>query len=334
MSQRRAAITALGTHVPERVVTNHDIMKLVDTTDEWIRTRTGIEKRHYVEPGTGTSAIAAKAAGEALRRRGIGADELELIVVATVTPDMLFPATGCLVQDRIGAKRAWAFDVSAACSGFAYALTIGAQFVETGRHSKVMVIGADVMTSILDFEDRTTCVLFGDAAGAVILEPREDGTGILDFAHEVDGSGACSLNMPGGGSLKPATHETVDAKLHYVRQQGQHVFKYAVRKFADNSAAILERNGLSGNDVDLFVAHQANIRIIEAAQQRMGLPDSKVIKNIREYGNTTAATIPLALKTALDERKLKAGDRVLLAAVGAGFTVGTVLLKWSGVAWD
>jgi 3-oxoacyl-[acyl-carrier-protein] synthase-3 len=334
MSQRRAAITALGTYVPERVVTNHDIMKLVDTTDEWIRTRTGIEKRHYVEPGTGTSAIAAMAAQEALRRRGIGADELELIVVATVTPDMLFPATGCLVQDRIGAKRAWAFDVSAACSGFAYALTIGAQFIETGRHSKVMVIGADVMTSILDFEDRTTCVLFGDAAGAVILEPREDGTGILDFAHEVDGSGACYLNMPGGGSLKPATHETVDAKLHYVRQQGQHVFKYAVRKFADNSAAILQRNGLSGSDLDLFVAHQANIRIIEAAQHRMGLPDSKVIKNIREYGNTTAATIPLALKTALDERRLAPGHRVLLAAVGAGFTVGTVLLKWSGVNWD
>jgi 3-oxoacyl-[acyl-carrier-protein] synthase III len=334
MSQRRAAITALGTHVPERAVTNHDIMKLVDTTDEWIRTRTGIEKRHYVEPGTGTSAIAAKAAQQALRRRGIGADEIELIIVATVTPDMLFPATGCLVQDKIGAKRAWAFDVSAACSGFAYALTIGAQFVETGRHSKVMVIGADVMTSILDFEDRTTCVLFGDGAGAVILEPREDGTGILDFAHEVDGSGACYLNMPGGGSLKPASHETVDAKLHYVRQQGQHVFKYAVRKFADNSAAILERNGLTGNDVDLFVAHQANIRIIEAAQQRMGLPDSKVIKNIREYGNTTAATIPLALKTALDEKKLAPGNRVLLAAVGAGFTVGTVLLKWSGVSWD
>jgi 3-oxoacyl-[acyl-carrier-protein] synthase-3 len=334
MSQRRAAITALGTHVPERVVTNHDIMKLVDTTDEWIRTRTGIEKRHYVESGTGTSTIAAKAAQQALRRRGIGADEIELIIVATVTPDMLFPATGCLVQDKIGAKRAWAFDVSAACSGFAYALTIGAQFVETGRHSKVMVIGADVMTSILDFEDRTTCVLFGDGAGAVILEPREDGTGILDFAHEVDGSGACYLNMPGGGSLKPASHETVDAKLHYVRQQGQHVFKYAVRKFADNSAAILERNGLTGNDVDLFVAHQANIRIIEAAQQRMGLPDSKVIKNIREYGNTTAATIPLALKTALDEKKLAPGNRVLLAAVGAGFTVGTVLLKWSGVSWD
>jgi 3-oxoacyl-[acyl-carrier-protein] synthase-3 len=334
MSQRRAAITALGTHVPERVVTNAELTKKVDTTDEWIRTRTGIETRHYVEPGTGTSAIATRAAEQALRRRGIGADELDLIIVATVTPDMIFPATGCLVQDRLGAKRAWAFDVSAACSGFAYALTLGAQFVENGKHSKVLVIGADVMTSILDFEDRTTCVLFGDGAGAVLLEPREDGTGILDFAHEVDGSGACYLNMPGGGSLKPASHETVDQKLHYVRQQGQHVFKYAVRKFADNSEAILQRNGLTGSDVDLFVAHQANIRIIEAAQQRMGLPDAKVIKNIRQYGNTTAATIPLALKTALDEKKLKPGDRVLLAAVGAGFTVGTVLLKWSGVAWD
>ena len=334
MSQRRAAITALGTYVPERVVTNADIMKRVDTSDEWIRTRTGIEKRHYVEPGTGTSTLAAKAAQEALRRRGIGADELDLIVVATVTPDMLFPATGCLVQDKIGAKRAWAFDVSAACSGFVYALTIGAQFVETGRHSKVLVIGADVMTSILDFQDRTTCVLFGDGAGAVLLEPREDGTGILDFAHEVDGSGACYLNMPGGGSLKPASHETVDQKLHYVRQQGQHVFKYAVRKFADSSEQILQRNDLTGSDVDLFVAHQANIRIIEAAQHRMGLPDAKVIKNIREYGNTTAATIPLALKTALDEKRLAPGHRVLLAAVGAGFTVGTVLLKWSGVNWD
>jgi 3-oxoacyl-[acyl-carrier-protein] synthase-3 len=334
MSQRRAAITALGTYVPERVVTNAELTTMVDTSDEWIRTRTGIETRHYVAPGTGTSELAARAAQEALRRRGISADELELIVVATVTPDMVFPATGCLVQERLGATKAWAFDVSAACSGFAYALTLGAQFVETGRHSKVLVVGADVMTSILDFADRTTCVLFGDGAGAVILEPRDDGTGILDFAHEVDGSGACYLNMPGGGSLKPATHETVDQKLHYVRQQGQHVFKYAVRKFADSSEQLLKRNGLTGSDLDLFVAHQANIRIIEAAQQRMGLPDAKVIKNIRQYGNTTAATIPLALKTALDERKLKPGDRVLLAAVGAGFTVGTVLLRWSGVPWD
>jgi 3-oxoacyl-[acyl-carrier-protein] synthase-3 len=334
MSQRRAAITALGTYVPARVVTNADLAKIVDTSDEWIRTRTGIETRHYVEPGTPTSVIAAKAASEALRRRGIGADELDLIIVATVTPDMLFPATGCLVQNLIGAGRAWAFDVSAACSGFAYALTMGAQFVESGRHQKVMVIGADVMTSILDYTDRTTCVLFGDGAGAVILEPREDGSGILDFAHEVDGSGACYLQMPAGGSLHPATRETVEQGMHFIKQQGQHVFKYAVRKFADASERLLQRNGLAGGDLDLFVAHQANIRIIEAAQHRMGLPDAKVIKNIRQYGNTTAATIPLALKTALDERRLAPGHRVLLAAVGAGFTVGTVLLRWSGVTWD
>jgi 3-oxoacyl-[acyl-carrier-protein] synthase-3 len=211
---------------------------------------------------------------------------------------------------------------------------MGAQFVETGRHKKVMVIGADVMTSILDYKDRTTCVLFGDAAGAVILEPREDGTGILDFAHEVDGSGACYLHMPAGGSLHPATRETVDQGMHYIKQQGQHVFKYAVRKFADASVRLLQHNSLTGTDVDLFVAHQANIRIIEAAQHRMGLPDAKVIKNIRQYGNTTAATIPLALKTALDEKKLAPGHLVLLAAVGAGFTVGTVLLRWSGVSWD
>jgi 3-oxoacyl-[acyl-carrier-protein] synthase-3 len=334
MKHRRAAITALGTHVPARVMTNADLEKIVDTSDEWIRTRTGIEKRHVVEPGTPTSVIAAEAAREALRRRGIGADELDLIVVATVTPDMLFPATACLVQDRIGAKRAWGFDISAACSGFVYALTVGAQFVETGRHRKVLVIGADVMTSILDYQDRTTCVLFGDAAGAVLLEPREDGTGILDFAHEVDGSGACYLHMPGGGSLHPPSHETVDKRMHYIRQQGQHVFKYAVRKFADASEQILLRNDFTGTDVDLFVAHQANIRIIEAAQHRMGLPDAKVIKNIHEYGNTTAATIPLALKTALDQEKLRPGHLVLIAAVGAGFTVGSVLMRWSGVAWD
>jgi 3-oxoacyl-[acyl-carrier-protein] synthase-3 len=334
MQPRRAAITALGTHVPERVVTNAELEKIVDTSDEWIRTRTGIHQRHVVEPGTPTSVIAAKAAQDALRRRGIGADELDLIIVATVTPDMLFPATACLVQERIGAKQAWGFDVSAACSGFVYALTAGAQFVQAGTHRRVMVIGADVMTSILDYKDRTTCVLFGDAAGAVILEPREDGTGIVDFMHEVDGSGACYLNMPAGGSLRPATHETVDQRLHYIKQQGQHVFKYAVRKFADVSEQLLLRNDLTGTDVDLFVAHQANIRIIEAAQHRMGLPESKVVKNIHEYGNTTAATIPLALATALTQKRLKAGDTVLLAAVGAGFTVGSVLLRWSGVSWD
>ena len=334
MKDRRAAITALGTYVPERVMTNADLAKIVDTSDEWIRTRTGIEKRHVVAPGTPTSELGARAAREALRRRGLSAAELDLIIVATVTPDMLFPATACLIQDKIGARKAWGFDVSAACSGFVYALTVGAQFVEAGRHSKVMVIGADVMTSIIDYKDRATCVLFGDGAGAVILEPREDGTGILDFSHEVDGSGACYLNMPAGGSLRPASHETVDQRLHYIKQQGQHVFKYAVRKFADSSEQILLRNDFTGSDVDLFVAHQANIRIIEAAQHRMGLPDAKVIKNIHEYGNTTAATIPLALKTALDLKKLEPGHLVLLAAVGAGFTVGSVLLRWSGVSWD
>jgi 3-oxoacyl-[acyl-carrier-protein] synthase-3 len=334
MSQRRAGITALGTYVPERLLTNADLEKLVDTSDEWIRTRTGIRTRHIVEPGTPTSAIAARAAAEALRRRGIGAEELDLIIVATATPDMLFPATACLVQDKLGAKKAWGFDISAACSGFVYALTVGAQFVAAGTHRKVMVIGADVMSAILDFTDRTTCVLFGDGAGAVILEPTKDGTGILDFAHEVDGSGACYLNMPAGGSLHPASHETVDQKLHFIKQQGQHVFKYAVRKFAEISMQLLLRNDLTGTDVDLFVAHQANIRIIEAAQHRMGLPEAKVVKNIHEYGNTTTATIPLALKTALDQKRLKAGDTVLIAAVGAGFTVGAVLLRWSGVAWD
>jgi 3-oxoacyl-[acyl-carrier-protein] synthase-3 len=334
MSQRRAGISALGTYVPERVLTNADFEKLVDTSDEWIRTRTGIRTRHVVEPGTPTSTIAAKAAAEALRRRGIAADELDLIIVATVTPDMLFPATACLVQEKLGAKKAWGFDLSAACSGFAYALTTGAQFIEAGTHRKVMVIGADVMSSILDYTDRSTCVLFGDGAGAVILEPYEDGTGILDFSHEVDGSGASYLNMPAGGSLRPASHETVDQKLHFIRQQGQHVFKYAVRKFADVSEQLLLRNDLTGSDLDLFVAHQANIRIIEAAQHRMGLPEPKVVKNIDRYGNTTAATIPLALGTALDEKRLRARDTVLLAAVGAGFTVGAVLLRWSGVRWD
>mgnify|MGYP001812264445 FL=1 len=334
MSQRRACITAVGTHVPEKVLTNADLEKIVDTSDEWIRTRTGIARRHVVEPGTPTSEIAVPAAREALRRRGIGPEELDLVLVATVTPDMVFPATACIVQDKLGATRAWGFDVSAACSGFLYALTMGAQFIQTGAHRRVLVIGADVMTAILDYEDRSTCVLFGDGAGAVLLEPGDDETGILDFSHEVDGSGACYLNMPGGGSLNPASRETVDARMHYVKQQGQHVFKYAVRKFAESAEKLLLRNDFTGTDVDLFVAHQANIRIIEAAQHRMGLPDAKVVKNIHEYGNTTAATIPLALGTALDAKKVRRGDLVLLTAVGAGFTVGSVLLRWAGVAWD
>ena len=330
---RRATITSLGLYVPERVVTNAELEKRVETSDQWIRTRTGICERRYAEPGTPTSELAVRAARECLERRGIGADEVDLIVVATVTPDMLFPATACIIQDKIKAHRAWGFDISAACSGFVYALTTGAQFVQAGTHRKVLVIGADVMTSILDWSDRTTCVLFGDGAGAVLLEPSPDETGILDFANEVDGSGGCYLRMEGGGSLHPPTHETVDKKMHFIRQEGQHVFKYAVRKFADSSAAILEKNGIPFDELDLLVPHQANVRIIDAARDRLGLPDEKVVKNIARYGNTTAATIPLALASALDGKRLKKGDLTLLTSVGAGFTVGTVLLRWSGVNW-
>ena len=333
MSTRRARITSLGRYVPERVMTNDDLAKLVDTSDEWIRTRTGIRQRHVAEPGTGTSALASRAARECLELAGVGAAEVDLIVVATVTPDMPFPATACLVQDQLGATKAWAFDINAACSGFAYALTVGAQFVESGAHRKVLVIGADVMTSILDYTDRTTCILFGDGAGAALLEPGDDGTGVLDFLHEVDGSGGNLLCMPGGGSLRPASHETVDRRMHAIRQEGPAVFKYAVKKFAEVSLQLLERNRLKPADLDLFVPHQANLRIIDAVGERLGLPEDKIVKNIHEYGNTTAATIPLALGTALDQGRLRAGDLVLLAAVGAGLTVGTVLVRWSGVNW-
>jgi 3-oxoacyl-[acyl-carrier-protein] synthase-3 len=334
MNTRRAGITAVGRYVPERVMTNADLEKLVDTSDEWIRTRTGIQTRHVAEPGTGASELAVRAAQECLRRRGIDASELDLIVVATVTPDFVFPATACLMQAKLGASRAWGFDLSAACSGFLYALTVGAQFVQNGSHQKVLVVGTDVMTSILNYQDRTTCVLFGDGAGAVLLEPREDGTGLIDFLHEVDGGGACHLYMPAGGSRRPTSHQTVDERLHFVRQDGQSVFKFAVRKFADVSLQLLKRNDVAPDTVDLFVAHQANLRIIDAAKERLGLPEEKVVKNIQRYGNTTAATIPLALSTALDQKRLRAGDLVLLAAVGAGFTVGSVLLRWSGVSWD
>jgi 3-oxoacyl-[acyl-carrier-protein] synthase-3 len=333
MGQRRACLTALGCYVPERVVTNADLEKLVDTSDEWIRTRTGIRERRMAEKGTPTSELAVRAARQALARRGVEPSEIDLIIVSTITPDMLFPSTACVVQDKLKATRAWGFDILAACSSFVYGLTLGAQFIQAGTHQKVLVIGADVMSSILDWSDRTTCVLFGDGAGAALLEPGEDGTGIIDFLNEADGSGGCHLSMPGGGSLHPPTHETVDQKLHYIRQDGRHVFKYAVRKFSEQPLVLLERNGLKPEDVDLLVPHQANVRIIDAAQSRLGLPDEKVVKNIDRYGNTTAATIPLALGTALDEKRLKKGDLVLLAAVGAGFTFGSMLLRWSGVDW-
>ncbi|PYP86720.1 MAG: 3-oxoacyl-ACP synthase [Blastocatellia bacterium AA13] len=331
MSQkRRAMISALGRFVPPKVVTNDDLAKVIDTNNEWILDRTGISERHVVEPGTPTSELAAQALGDLLQKKGMEPDEIELIIVATVTPDMFFPATACIVQNKVRATRAWGFDVSAACSGFLYALTVGTQFIQSGAHSKVVVIGADVMSSIVDYQDRTTCVLFGDGAGAVLLEPSDnDAFGILDFKHEIDGSGAQFLYMPGGGSLNPSSHETVEKKMHYVHQDGQPVFKYAVRKMGEVSRAILERNGYSGDDIDLFIAHQANLRIINAASEKLGLPASKVVKNINKFGNTTAATIPLAIGDAVDDGRLKKGNLVLFAAVGAGYTVGSVLSRWA-----
>jgi 3-oxoacyl-[acyl-carrier-protein] synthase III len=326
----RAKISALGTYVPPRLLTNADLEKMVDTTNEWILERTGIRERHIVDKGVATSDLGLEAAKKALAGRGIEASDLDVIIVATVSPDMLFPCSACLVQHKLGAKHVWGFDLNAACSSFVYALQVGTRFVMSGAHKKVMVIGADVMSSIIDYTDRATCVIFGDGAGAVILEPSDDDrTGIIDFLHEVDGSGGCSLFMPGGGSLNPSTHETVNQKMHYVHQDGQAVFKFAVRKMAELCERLLERNGLTGKDIDVFIPHQANKRIITATADRLGMPLERVIIDIDHYGNTTSATIPLAMNTARTEGKLKRGDLVLLASVGAGFTVGTTLLRWA-----
>lgn len=326
----RAKISALGTYVPPRLLTNADLEKLVETTDQWIMERTGIRERHVVDKGVATSDLATEAAKVALKERGLIPTDIEAIIVATVTPDMFFPSTACLVQHKLGAKGTWGFDLSAACSAFVYALQAGTQFISTGAHKKVMVIGADVMSSIIDYTDRATCVIFGDGAGAVILEPSEDDSlGILDYVHEIDGSGGCSLYMPGGGSLNPSSHETVDKKMHYVHQDGQAVFKYAVKKMAELCERILERNGLKGSDIKAFIPHQANKRIITATAERVGMPIESVIINIDRFGNTTAGTIPLAMQTAREEGKLKKGDLVLLASVGAGFTVGAALLRWA-----
>ena len=330
MSHRIAAkITGVAGYVPPKVMTNADFEKIIDTNDEWIRTRTGIRERHIAEKGSATSDLAVQAAKQLLAQTHTDATELDLIVVASVTPDMFFPATACLVQDRLGAKRAWGFDLSAACSGFVYALTVGAQFVGSGAHKKVMVIGSDVMSSILDYKDRSTCVLFGDGAGAVLLEAAREGEGILDFSHDVDGSGGHFLYMPGGGSLHPSSRETLEKNMHVVHQDGSQVFKYAVRRMADLAACLLERNGFTSDDLALVVPHQANLRIIRAMQQRLGVEDSKVMVNIDRYGNTTGGTIPLGLRDAVEERRLQKGDLVLLAAVGAGYTTGGMLLRWA-----
>ena len=327
----RAKITALGTYVPPRVVTNYDLSKRVETNHDWIVERTGIHERHWVEPGTPTSELGAQAAIAALKQRGIEPDEIELIIVSTVTPDMLFPSTACVIQHKIRANKAWGFDISAACSSFLYGLTTGAQFIENGTHKKVLIIGADVMTSILNPEDRTTLILFGDGAGAVLLEPAEEGedAGLIDYRHEIDGAGGENLYMPGGGSLHPPSHETVDQKMHYVHQNGAAVFKYAVRKMEELSTGMLAKHNLKGDDLACFISHQANLRIIDATANKLGLAPEKVIKNIHKYGNTTAATIPLAIGDAIEDGKLKKGDLVLFAAVGAGFTSGSVLMRWA-----
>jgi 3-oxoacyl-[acyl-carrier-protein] synthase III len=326
---RRAKITALGTYVPPQVLTNKDLEKMVDTNDQWIIERTGIRERHVLAKGQGTSDMCVEAAKKALAARGIAPSEVEVIIVGTVTPDMMFPSTACLVQDKIGAKGAWGFDVSAGCSGFVFALQAGVRLVESGAHSKVLVCGADANTRMTDYTDRATCVLFGDGGGAVLMEPTADGeVGIIDFVCEIDGSGGVSLNLKGGGSLNPSSHETVDAKMHYIYQDGQAVYKFAVRKMAEATSTLLERNGVTGSDLGSFIPHQANKRIITSTADRLHMDPERVIINIDKYGNTSAGTIPLAMETAIEQGKLKKGDLVLLAAVGAGFTVGTALLRW------
>ena len=326
----RAKISALGTYVPPRLLTNADLEKMVDTTNDWIMSRVGIRERHIVEKGVATSDLAVEAAKKALANRGFASTDIEALIVGTVTPDMLFPSTACLVQHKLGAKGAWGFDISAACSAFLYSLQTGAQFIASGVHKRVLVIGADVMSSVIDYTDRATCVIFGDGAGAAILEPAEDDSvGLIDFIHEVDGSGGCYLYMPGGGSLHPSSHETVDKRMHYVHQDGQQVFKFAVRKQTEVCEKLLARNGLKGSDIDAFIPHQANVRIINATAERLELRPESVIVNIEQYGNTTAGTIPLAMNTAIEQGKLKKGSLVMLASVGAGFTVGATLLRWA-----
>jgi 3-oxoacyl-[acyl-carrier-protein] synthase-3 len=325
----RAKITALGTSVPAEVITNQDLEKMVETNDQWIVERTGIHTRHKLAEGQGVSDICADAAKKCLAARGIGPEELDVIVVGTVTPDMMFPATACLVQHKIGATHTWGFDVSGGCSGFVYALQAGLGLVESGRYKKVLVCGADANTRMTDYTDRTTCVLFGDGGGAVLLEPcQEDEIGFIDAVNEIDGAGGVSLNLPAGGSLHPASHETVDKKMHYIHQDGPAVYKFAVRKMAEATLKLLERNGVKGSELGCFIPHQANKRIITSTADRIGMDLDRVIINIGKYGNTSAGTIPLAMETAIEEGKLKKGDLVLLAAVGAGFTVGTALLRW------
>jgi 3-oxoacyl-[acyl-carrier-protein] synthase-3 len=304
---------------------------MVETSDEWILQRTGIRQRHIVDPGVATSDLAKEAALGAIAQAGLTPDDIGFIVVGTTTPDTIFPSTACLLQDRIGARHAWGFDLGAACSGFTYALTTASELIATGAHDHALVVGADVMSSIIDYTDRTTCVLFGDGAGAVVVgpaEPEDDRAGILDFMHEIDGAGGPALCMPAGGSRLPASHDTIDKRLHYVHQDGQAVFRFAVRKTEEICRRLLDRNGLQPSDIDLFVSHQANRRIILLAAQKLNLDPARVVVNIERYGNTTAATIPLALADARNDGRLQDGNLVMLTSVGAGFTAGAVLIRW------
>lgn len=330
MSKIRAAITSLGHYVPDTVITNKDMEKLVETNDEWIVSRTGIKERRILTNGEPVSFMAVEAINMLLERRGIKADELDLILVGTVTPDMFFPSTACVIQDKIGATKAWGFDVLAACSGFIFTMVAGMQFIESGMYKKVLIVGADKMSTITNYKDRNTCVLFGDGAGCVLLEPSEDPDyGIMDNIMRVDGKGGKYLNMLGGGSLNPPSHETVDKDWHYVYQEGKAVFKDAVKGMADISVEIMKKNNLKAEDISYLVPHQANMRILTACADRMGLSHDKVMVNIHKYGNTTAATIPLCLSEYWAEGKIKKGDNLVLASFGAGYTWGSILVKWA-----
>lgn len=326
MKKITAAITGIQGYVPDYVLTNEELSKIVDTSDEWITSRTGIKERRILKEG-GSSDIAAAAVKALLEKKQIDPLEIDLVICATVTPDYPFPSTANVVCDKIGMKNAWGYDLIAACSGFIYGLATGAQFIETGRYKKVLVIGVDKMSAILDYEDRTTCVIFGDGGGVALLEPNEEGFGVQDFILRSDGAGRNYLLQPAGGSLQPATHETVDKRLHFVKQEGKQVFKFAVTNMAEVSAEIMEKNNLTADDVDWLVPHQANLRIIDATADRMGLPKEKVMINIQKYGNTTAGTLPLCLWDY--EKQLKKGDTLILSAFGGGFTWGAVYLKWA-----
>ena len=326
---RRATISAVASYVPERIVTNAELAKRLDTSDDWIVTRTGIRERRMGAPGETTSSMGAEAVRRLLARRGLSPDNVDALIVATATPDMMFPATACLIQDQLGFSQAWGFDLSAACSGFLYAMTVGAQLVAAGAHERVIVVGADLMSSIIDPFDRTTAVLFGDGAGAALLEPAEPEYGLLDFYHRVDGSGRNDLLMPAGGSLLPASAATVAGRQHFLKQNGKVVFKFAVTQMVESVNVLLRRNGLTASDLTLVIPHQANQRILDAVAERLCVPHERVASVLARYGNTTGATLPLALDAALAEGKIKRGDLVVFAAVGAGFSAGATLVRWS-----